>query len=233
MKKVKNNRTFPISCKSEGYVLIKKRPMSKSRIHSASCYLLHHMFHDSNLSKHEFGNTKDKKRYYFASSIDILKKIMKSHANRDIQNIMHKCSQCRNKADETGSNIPLHTHSLKIQTKLPYNNIFRVVHFMYHKTGDCDFRLYRHKLSGKYFVWAAPTNRIITDPDIEHIKHVGGFEFGDDEYDAGIIFMNIAKNVQKYFTKANRDNEPAWYDDNDISTMEVHDVVSEINSPDR
>ena len=103
MKELKTNKTLTITCKSEGYVLIKKRPMSKSRIHSASCYLLHLQFHMSDIK--ELGNSKAKQQYYFSKSIDKLKEKMKSHANRDIKNIVHKCSQCRNKADETNSNI--------------------------------------------------------------------------------------------------------------------------------
>ena len=122
---------------------------------------------------------------------------------------------------------------MKVQTELLYNNIFRVVHYMYHKTGNCDFRLYRHKPSDKYFVWAAPLNRIITEPDIEHIKWVGGFEFGKDEYCAGSVLMNIIEKVEQYFTDNNDDGAPSWYDSDDIHKIEVNDVVSEINSPDR
>ena len=104
---------------------------------------------------------------------------------------------------------------------------------MCHKTGNCDFRLYKNKTSGKYLVWVAPFNHIITEPNIEHIKWVGGFEFGKDEYYAGSVLMSIIENVEQYFTDINYDGTPPWCNGDDIRTFEAKDVVSEISSHDR
>ena len=45
--------------------------------------------------------------------------------------------------------------------------------------------------------------------------------------------MNIIEKVEQYFTDINYDDAPSWYDGDDIHKIEVNDVVSEINSPDR
>ena len=96
MKELESNRTVPITCKTEGFVLIKKRRINKSRIHLASCGSLHVTFHYSESAEHKLGNSKSKQRYYFSESIDALKEKMESDDNMDVENLVHKCGQCHN-----------------------------------------------------------------------------------------------------------------------------------------
>ena len=98
MKELETNRALPITSKTEGFVLIKKRRINESRIHSASCWSLHVTFHYSKVAERKLGGSKSKQRYYFSKSIDELKEKMKPEVNKDVGNLMHMCSQCRDNA---------------------------------------------------------------------------------------------------------------------------------------
>ena len=95
MKELKSSRELKNACKKKGFILIIKKPIKNSRIHSTSCYSLHNGVYGSNFSEHDLGESKAKALYYFSEIIDELTKKIKSDAIRDIENLL--CAKCNAK----------------------------------------------------------------------------------------------------------------------------------------
>lgn len=82
---------------------------------------------------------------------------------------------------------------------------------------------------------AVPSDYRLKDGRISVKKYLTGFCFGEGSYDyAGSVMMDIVKKVGAYFAADNLTMEWVMEDKSyDVHPMEIRDVESGVNSPDR
>lgn len=120
-------------------------------------------------------------------------------------------------------------------TKMLYNNIFKVVYYTCHNPGDWNYWLCQRNRDGTYFVYAVPFEYRLKDERISVKKYLTGFYFGEGSYNyAGSVMMDIVEKVNAYFTANNL--TMGWVMDEesyDKYPVEIRDEESGVNSPDR
>ncbi len=120
-------------------------------------------------------------------------------------------------------------------TTMLYNSIFKVVHDTHHGSGTWNYWLCQLISDGKYFVYAVPHGYELRDERVSVKKYLTGFCFGEESRDyAGSVMMAIVEEANAYFAADNLTVE--WImtgESYDMQPVEVRDVESGVNSPDR